>query len=232
MLTPAAAGAAFMIGLAGSLHCVGMCGPLALALPSRSTDGKGKRVLGRLLYNLGRTTTYAAMGLGAGAFGHVIRLAGVQQAVSIVLGVLLLLTVVLTTRQLPGWMVRTFYRPVQKLVGKLLQHGSLAGLYRTGIANGLLPCGLVYAALAGASLQSGPISGALYMALFGLGTLPLMFVLSMGGLTLQSPRLRPVLHRLIPAVTCVVAVLLILRGLSLGIPYISPDLQAGACCAH
>jgi sulfite exporter TauE/SafE len=118
-------------------------------------------------------------------------------------------------------------------VGKLLQRGSLAGLYRTGVANGLLPCGLVYAALAGASLQDSALSGSLYMALFGLGTLPLMFALSMGGLTLQSPKLRPVLNRLIPAVTCVVAALLILRGLSLGIPYISPDLSGGgSCCPH
>jgi sulfite exporter TauE/SafE len=224
---------ALSLGLVGSLHCIGMCGPLALALPMRREDPPSRRAFGRLLYNLGRTTTYAAMGLLAGSLGRVIQLNGIQQIVSITLGVLLLLTVFLTTRQLPAWMVNTFYRPVQLLIGKLLKQGSPSGLYRTGVVNGLLPCGLVYAALAKALLEAGPLSGALFMALFGLGTTPLMFALSFGGLRLRSPKFQPVMRRLTPAVTCTVAMLLILRGMSLDIPYISPDLSSDTpCCAH
>jgi sulfite exporter TauE/SafE len=174
------------------------------------------------------------MGLFAGVLGHAIRLAGVQQIVSILLGVLLLATVFISTKHLPGWMVNTFYRPVQKGLQRILKRGSLSGLFQTGLLNGLLPCGLVYAALAAASLQEGALPGAAYMFLFGLGTIPLMFVLSLGGLGLRMPGLQPVLNRLIPVVTCTVAVLLILRGLSLGIPYISPILEhgSGGCCAH
>jgi len=230
MISAAAAGAALGLGLAGSLHCVGMCGPLVLALPRRQEAGTVSHLTGRVLYNLGRTTTYAFLGLFAGLVGRVIQLAGVQQAVSVGLGILLLLTVFLSTRELPGWMVRTFYRPVQTLLGKILKKGSPLGLYQVGLVNGLLPCGLVYAALAAASLQGGTFSAVLYMTLFGLGTAPLLFALSMGGLGLQSPRLRPVLNRLIPALTCVVASLLILRGLALGIPFLSPDLIEGTSC--
>ena len=233
MLTAAAAMAAFGLGLAGSLHCVGMCGPLVLALPKRQGASTGSHLYGRVLYNLGRTTTYACMGLFAGWLGRVIQLAGVQQAVSIGLGVVLLLTVFLTTRQLPAWMVRTFYKPIQTLLGRIMKNGSPLGLYQVGLVNGLLPCGLVYAALAAASLQGTPLSAVLYMTLFGLGTAPLLFALSLGGLGIQSPRLRPVLNRLIPVLTCVVASLLILRGMALGIPYLSPDLVGGAsCCPH
>lgn len=230
MMTPAVMGSALALGLAGSLHCLGMCGPLALALPAPRDAGPGRRALGRLLYNLGRTVTYAVMGLFAGALGHALQLAGVQQTVSIALGLLLLSTLFLRGHHLPGWILRTFYLPVQRALGRILKHGSPGGLFRTGLLNGLLPCGLVYAALAAAALQHGPLQGALYMALFGLGTVPLMFALSMGGLGLHAPRFRPLLNRVIPAVTLMVAVLLILRGLSLGIPYVSPDLNKGACC--
>ncbi len=233
MLTPAAAIAAMGLGLTGSLHCVGMCGPLVMALPRRQGAGMSSHLSGRVLYNLGRTTTYACMGLFAGLVGRVIQLAGVQQAVSIGLGIILLLTVFLSTRQLPEWMVRTFYKPVQTLLGRIVKNGSPLGLYQVGLVNGLLPCGLVYAALAAASLQGTTFSAVLYMTLFGLGTAPLLFALSMGGLGLQSPRMRPVLNRLIPVLTCVVASLLILRGMALGIPYISPDLIEGtSCCPH
>jgi len=233
-MTLAAMGSALALGLAGSLHCLGMCGPLALALPAAPDASVGRRALGRLMYNLGRAVTYAFMGIFAGVLGHALRLAGVQQIVSIVLGVLLLATLFLTTKHMPAWVLNTFYRPVQQGLQRILRRGSLLGLFQTGLLNGLLPCGLVYAALAAASLQAGAIQGATYMFLFGLGTTPLMFALSFGGLGLRTPKLQPIFNRLIPAVTFTVAVLLILRGLSLGIPYISPILEAtgGSCCAH
>ncbi|MEX2606359.1 MAG: sulfite exporter TauE/SafE family protein [Kiritimatiellia bacterium] len=232
MMTLASIGSALALGLAGSLHCLGMCGPLALALPANREATKAQRALGRLLYNLGRAVTYAGMGIFAGLFGRVLQVAGFQQALSIVLGVLLMATVFLNTRHMPEWVLNRFYRPVQRGLGRILKRGSYAGLFQTGLLNGLLPCGLVYAALAAASLQAGPVQGSLYMFLFGLGTLPLMFALSLGGLRLHSPQFQPVLNRLIPVVTFTVAVLLILRGLSLGIPYISPVLSSGSCCSH
>lgn len=221
----------FLLGFAGSLHCLGMCGPLALALPAPRDASRAFRAWGRLLYNLGRTVTYAAMGLLAGLIGHVLQLGGFQQTVSIVLGVLLIATLFLNSRHMPEWVLNRFYRPVQRGLGALLRRKGNLGLFQVGLLNGLLPCGLVYAALAGASLQTGPLLGAFYMALFGLGTIPMMFAISMGGLTLRSPRFQPVLQYLVPALTLTAGALLILRGLSLGIPYLSPDLSTpGGCC--
>ena len=234
MMTAAAMGSALALGLAGSLHCLGMCGPLALALPANPEASLARRAVGRLVYNLGRAVTYAWMGLFAGFLGHAIRMAGVQQMVSIGLGVFLLGTVFLSTKHLPAWVVNTFYRPVQRGLQRILKRGSLPGLFQTGLLNGLLPCGLVYAALAAASLQQGAVQGGLYMFLFGIGTISLMFIPSLGGLGIRHSNFQPVLNRVIPAVTCAVAVLLILRGLSLSIPYISPILEAGGggCCPH
>jgi hypothetical protein len=211
---------------------MGMCGPLALALPANPESSYGKKIVGRLMYNLGRACTYAFMGIFAGVLGHALQVYGLQQAVSIVLGILLLATVFLSAKHMPAWVIRTFYKPVQQALGRILKRGSLMGLFQTGLLNGLLPCGLVYAALASASLHSGAIEGALFMFLFGLGTLPLMFALSLGGLSLRTPKFQPFLHRVIPTVTFIVAVLLILRGLSLNIPFISPDLSAGGSCCN
>ncbi|MCC5844692.1 MAG: sulfite exporter TauE/SafE family protein [Verrucomicrobia bacterium] len=223
--------AALILGLAGSLHCLGMCGPLALALPAGREATHLQRALGRLAYNLGRACTYALMGIFAGLLGHVLQLGGVQRWVSILLGILLIATLLFSSHHMPEWVLNTFYRPVQKGLGKLLKRRGATGLFQIGLLNGLLPCGLVYAALAGASLQEGPLRGAAYMFIFGLGTLPMMFALSMGGLSLRTPRFKPVLQYLVPALTLTAGVLLILRGLSLGIPYISPDLSVG-CCSH
>ena len=225
--------AALILGLAGSLHCLGMCGPLALALPAARDATRGQRILGRLAYNVGRACTYAGMGIFAGLLGHVLQLGGVQRWVSILLGILLIATLLFSSHHMPEWILNTFYRPVQKGLGKLLKRQGTSGLFQIGLLNGLLPCGLVYAALAGASLQEGPLRGAAYMFIFGLGTLPMMFAVSMGGLTLRSPKFKPVLQYLVPALTLAAGTLLILRGLSLGIPYISPDLTTpGGCCPH
>ncbi|MCC5849864.1 MAG: sulfite exporter TauE/SafE family protein [Verrucomicrobia bacterium] len=221
---------AFVLGLGGSLHCLGMCGPLALALPAGREASRLRRAMARLVYNLGRTVTYAIMGLFAGSLGHILHLGGVQRWVSIVLGVLLISTLLFSSEHMPRWVFNTFYRPVQRGLGKLLKREGMGGFFQIGLLNGLLPCGLVYAALAMASVQQGPLQGAGFMALFGLGTVPMMFAISMGGLTLRSPRFQPVLQYLLPALTLIAGIFLILRGLSLGIPYLSPDFAAGACC--
>ncbi len=233
MISPNAVVAAFGLGLAGSLHCVGMCGPLVLALPGGHSAKLSQKLLGRISYHLGRSVTYAGMGLFAGVLGKVIQLNGLQQAVSILLGLLLLATVFLNSSHVPTWITTRVTLPLQKSLARLLKRPGSRGLFEIGLMNGLLPCGLVYAALAGASLQEGALWGALYMFIFGLGTAPLLFALSLGGLRLSNPRWRPVLNRVIPGVTCLVAVLLILRGMALGIPYISPDLgSGGSCCPH
>ena len=222
---------AFMLGLAGSAHCAGMCGPLALALPTGGRRGAAL-VPGRLLYNAGRVTTYCLLGVVFGLIGRGLSLAGLQRWVSITLGVAILL----------GLMISQIRRLAQQLVipmtwlkqalGRRLRQPGLGSLFVLGILNGLLPCGLVYLACWGAAATGSGFGGVQYMLVFGLGTVPMMLALGLAGQALP-PTLRWRLQKLIPAGLAVIAVLLILRGLSLGIPYLSPDLTAspaGGCC--
>lgn len=221
--------AGFLFGLLGSFHCVGMCGAIALALPGGTAATSPLRYAGgRLLYNLGRVTTYATLGAGAGLLGQGLRLAGMQQGLSITSGVLILLLVAVPeqyTSRLAGWL--GLNRPlgwVKNTLGRLFQRPTLPALYGTGVLNGLLPCGLVYLALAGALSAPGLAGAAAYMACFGLGTLPLMFGLSLSG-QLVPLRWRTRMRQAVPYVASGLAVLFIVRGLGLGIPYLSPQLS-------
>jgi uncharacterized protein len=222
--------AGFLFGILGSFHCVGMCGPIALALPA----GRGTYwsfVAGRLLYNGGRLLTYTALGALAGLFGKSLQLAGLQQTLSLVSGALILLLVVVPApvfgrlRQAAG--LERLLARVKRAMGRLFsQQGSWA-LGAIGVLNGLLPCGFVYLALAGA-LSMPTVAGAMgYMLLFGLGTFPLMFLLSLSG-KLVGPRLRHGFNRAVPYAATVLALLFILRGLNLGIPYLSPAVAQSA----
>lgn len=224
-------GLAIALGLIGSLHCAAMCGPLQLALPI-PPGGAGHIVLGRLIYQLGRVFTYALLGVVGGLVGKSIFLAGFQNALSIALGLAVLGGFLISKRAAVS-------APVVRLVGKLkfamsaqLRQRSFRSLALLGMLNGLLPCGLVYVALAGAVARGTILSGIGYMAAFGLGTMPMMLALSLSG-KLFPPWLRLKLNRAIPYAVCLLAGLLILRGLSLGIPYVSPDLAAANpnCCA-
>lgn len=222
--------AAFFLGLLGSLHCAGMCGPLALALPATGRSGAGY-VAGRLAYNLGRVTTYCALGVVFGIFGKALLLAGIQRWVSIALGVALLIGLFTSQKLAVAPPVIALVQRLKSAMSTTLRRRSLASLGLLGLLNGLLPCGLVYVAAAGAMTTGGIAASATYMAAFGAGTLPLMLAISVSG------RLVPVSFRLklmkaIPVSVFLLATLLILRGLSLGIPYLSPDLSAGGACCH
>ena len=216
--------AGFLFGLLGSFHCVGMCGPIAMALPFGGSSG-WRYYTGRLLYNGGRIITYTALGALAGAFGKSLQMAGLQQTVSIVSGILILLLLVLPnalkgraasvlgTDKLMAW--------VRQKLGHYFQQNSLGSLFMVGLLNGLLPCGFVYIALAGAISTPGIEGAMVYMLLFGLGTFPLMFVVSLSG-RLISLKLRSTFNRTVPYVGMALAVIFIMRGLNLGIPYLSP----------
>lgn len=213
-----------LVGLVGSLHCAGMCGPLALALPV-PPDARIRYITGRLLYNVGRTVTYMALGAIAGAVGRKLFMAGAQQTVSIVLGVLLLLFALVPSlaRWIPGGssLLERLTGPVRRAIGSLLQRSSLLAMFLLGLVNGLLPCGLVYMGVAAAMTTGTMIQGVLFMAGFGMGTVPMMLTISLLGKQLQGG-LRKRLHAVLPAFSVVVAVLILLRGLNLGIPYVSP----------
>ncbi|HYE32045.1 MAG TPA: sulfite exporter TauE/SafE family protein [Methylomirabilota bacterium] len=217
---------AFLLGLVGSLHCIGMCGPLALAVPRVGSTNRAL-VVSRLLYNGGRITTYMVIGGVFGLVGKSIALAGLQEWLSIIAGALLLVGLAFS-RQAAA--IAPMGRMVIKLrnrFGLLLRRRTYPAVAGLGLLNGLLPCGLVYAAATGAAASAGLLAGTGFMLAFGIGTLPVML-----GLGLIGPRLQGVLgfklQRLIPVSVALVGALLILRGLALGIPYISPDLAPEA----
>jgi sulfite exporter TauE/SafE len=224
--------AALVLGLVGGLHCAGMCGPLALALPGRDRTGV-TFLLGRLAYNFGRVGTYCGLGLVFGAVGRSFWMAGVQRWASITLGLVLLFGLILSRKLALSRPVVLLVQRLKLAMGGLIRRRSLVALGVLGLLNGLLPCGLVYVACAGAAATGGVISGLEYMAVFGLGTMPVMFVISISG-KLMPTALRLRLVRAVPLSIILLALLLILRGMSLGIPYISPDLssQDPGCCNH
>jgi hypothetical protein len=221
---------AFVLGLVGSAHCAGMCGPLALAMPGAGTSGPGFWA-GRLGYNLGRILTYGALGVVFGLAGRSLFLAGLQRWLSIGLGAALLAGL-LASRRLALWRPLTaLVEGLKSKMSVLLRRRSFVSLVVLGLLNGLLPCGLVYAACAGAAATSGILAGAQYMAAFGAGTAPMMLAIGLCG-RLVPLTLRLKLRKAIPIAVFLLATLLILRGLSLGIPYLSPDSSASGACCH
>ena len=216
----------FVIGILGSLHCIGMCGPLALALPSAGQD-RADYAMGRVLYNIGRVLTYAAMGIVFGLIGKTFALAGLQRGVSIAAGLFILAAAL-------GWhrLTSPSFGFLRGAWSKLIAQRSRTALFAIGLLNGLLPCGLVYVALAGAAATGSAAGGAVFMLAFGAGTIPAMLAVSLSG-KLVHVGLRQKFHRMVPVTLGVLSVLFILRGMSLGIPYVSPDLSPAAehsCC--
>jgi len=222
---------AFALGLVGSLHCAGMCGPLALALPGAGNRPAGY-FAGRAAYNLGRLITYCLLGQVFGLLGKTLLLAGVQRWLCIALGVVLLVGL-FASRKL------ALRRPITALVDQLkshmaalLQRHSFDALLVLGLLNGLLPCGLVYVACAGATATGDVFKGSLYMLAFGVGTVPMMLSISLSRKLVPSS-LRLKLLKGVPLAVFLLASLLILRGMELGIPYVSPVLSGnGASCCH
>lgn len=219
--------AAISLGFLGSFHCVGMCGPIALALPVNHQSYLMKWI-GILSYNLGRMFTYALLGSLFGLIGQGLFIAGYQQSVSIVLGVAMLIMVLLPNSYFSKYKFTGFiYSGISKLkssLSLLLKKGSLGTLFFLGTLNGLLPCGLVYMGIAGSIATGSSLNGALFMAMFGLGTLPAMVSLSMLG-NVISLNFRNRIKKAMPVVVVATALLLILRGMNLGIPYVSPQLS-------
>lgn len=213
----------FLVGLLGSFHCIGMCGPIAIALPKTNN-----LVFSRLLYNFGRVITYSMLGLLFGLLGSRLEMFGLQRIISISLGVLIILTVITPI----SYRVKISNKlGLYKLVGilkmyfgKMFKNHSNSSMLVIGILNGLLPCGFVYIGITGAIAVGDTLNGMLFMTMFGLGTLPIMLGASLIGSVINL-NLRQKLTKLLPAFSLILAAIFILRGLNLGIPYISPKLE-------
>lgn len=215
--------AACAMGMLGSFHCVGMCGPLALSLPLKN-DGAATKFFGAMLYNAGRIVTYSVFGLVFGLIGKSVALFGYQQWLSVILGAAILIFMLLPkkiTAVKNKNLVLEFFEKLRQALGQLFFKKTRSTLFAIGLLNGLLPCGLVYMAAAGAVATGDLLSSVLFMAFFGLGTLPVMWSIAFFG-NYVSLGIRQRIKKLYPYMMMLMACLLILRGMGLGIPYVSP----------
>lgn len=215
---------AFFIGLFGSVHCIGMCGPLAFAIPV--SQNKWWVIVGdKLLYNFGRVISYSFLGLLIGFIGQQFWIAGLQQGISLLSGLLIImagLSRIFKIRLHQSKILSGLFSPVNRLLRYALQHR--AGHLVIGLLNGFLPCGFVYLAMVGAVNTSSPVAAAQFMFWFGMGTFPLMLLA-----TISSGFIGPVVRRRINSAMPYLMVCLgfwfILRGMNLNIPYLSPVKQ-------
>jgi sulfite exporter TauE/SafE len=217
--------AGFLFGLIGSLHCAGMCGPIALNLPLRGRTF-AERLLSGILYNLGRTFMYGIMGAIFGYIGQGLMMLGFQRWVSIAMGILLIISVLapFVFKKIHFKQFDLFTGFIRTAIQKLFTLRSYKGLFMIGMLNSLLPCGLVYMAIIGAIASGNVYYGSLYLIFFGLGTLPLMLAISLIGNAITIS-LRNRINKFIPYLVVLIGLLFILRGLCLGIPYISPSIK-------
>lgn len=217
--------AAFLFGLFGNFHCLGMCGPLIISLQNNQQRVQGKFIK-PFLYQAGRILSYVLLGLLMGFLGEGFFVGGMLQALSITLGLILFLQALHHFFPLPLFrnskLVFSLYGKLQAKILPLLNRGSIGANFVLGMLNGLLPCGLVYLGLAGAMASGSWFYGLVFMGGFGLGTVPVMLILSLGWMNL-SDKIRGSMLRVIPGLQLAMAFLLILRGLNLGVPYVSPQ---------
>lgn len=216
---------ALVLGLAGSFHCIGMCGPIAFVIPVDRTSNI-KMIFQTFLYNFGRLVSYSLIGLLFGFIGKGLYFAGFQQRLSILMGVIMILIIIIPVSIFNKY---NFSKPLYKVISKVksklglyLNKKSNKALFLIGFFNGFLPCGLVYMALIGSISTGNIIQGAMYMTLFGLGTLPMMSAAVLVG-NFVNLSFRKKIQKIIPGFVIIIGLLFILRGLGLGIPYISPS---------
>ena len=214
---------AIIFGLLGSFHCIGMCGPIAFMLPI-DRENKTKGFFQILSYHLGRLFTYSLIGLLFGFLGRGFYFFGFQQQLSIIVGVLMIITILfpkILQKLSLSKKISTLVLKIKNSLGKELKKKGNDTFFTIGFLNGFLPCGLVYMAVFGALATSNAFTGSLYMFLFGLGTIPLMTAfVYLGNFT--KGNFRKNIQKAIPVLVVFIGVLFIIRGLGLGIPYVSP----------
>lgn len=219
---------AMALGFLGSFHCVGMCGPLALSLPVQHLQGFRKPI-GILIYNAGRAFTYFFLGIFFGFIGMSFRFFASQQMLSLILGSILLLFFILSLlkkRILKITPIQNAWnRHISGLILPLFKKQNFSALFLIGTLNGLLPCGLVYLAIAGGLASGNIIYSGIFMAFFGMGTMPAMIMVSYAG-GMISMSLRNRVKKSFPYILGIMGLLLVIRGLNLDIPYLSPAQNA------
>lgn len=227
--------AGILLGLMGSVHCIGMCGPLVMSIHTR--NGQNKSNIGyQAAYHFGKITAYLIIGLIFGSIGQSLHVFLSQQKLSILLGIGFILYFLFSHFKFgnSSYLFASKLTQVSRFFTSIVEQKSLPKLFLSGLGNGFLPCGLVYTA-ASASIASGHWETSLwFMFGFGLGTIPSLT--SVVYLVCIIPNhIRSFLSYFYKYLVLIVGILLILRGLNLGIPYISPAMNAEteevhSCC--
>lgn len=214
---------AFIIGFLGSFHCLGMCGPIAFLLPY-NRNNKILMLIEVLVYNFSRLISYSVIGLVFGYFGKFVSFFGFQQQFSIITGLVLMSSIIFYKIKifsfLSNFVTNVLFRFKNKF-NYFLKNKSFYSFFLIGFLNGFLPCGLVYVAVLSSIVTFNPIHGALFMIFFGIGTIPLMVI----SVYFFDFRLKSSLVKLIPFLVFILGLILVLRGLGLGIPFLSPDIN-------
>jgi len=229
---------AFILGLLGSFHCVGMCGPIAFLLPVDRYNSI-KKVSQIVTYHLGRLLSYGLIGLFFGLVGRSLYIFGIQQQLSIAIGIIMIALIVIPSRVVNKYSIsKPIYKGISKVksaLGKALKKKSADTFFTIGFLNGFLPCGLVYMAVFASITMGQSLLGSFYMILFGIGTIPLMTTAIYLGKFLNI-KARQKIQKAIPVFVVIIGILFVVRGLGLGIPYLSPapmvDMASSAMGCH
>lgn len=213
---------AFFMGFFGSVHCAVMCGPLLMAVHGGSSIS-WKQTFNKILYQVGRILTYGWIGFLLGGIGSLAAIKGWQRGVSLTTGLILFAIglLYLFGRQNSAFakMQTKLVQPFAKIMGQWIYRPG--GSFVAGVLNGILPCGMVYMALASAVNADGAVNSFLFMVLFGLGTLPLLLIFSfMANLPFRF--LKFSFARVLPILFLIMGVWFILRGANLDISFLSP----------
>ena len=214
--------ASFLLGFFGSLHCLGMCGPIVFALPIKKNNLLG--VLQNIIYQFGRVFSYTFLGVVFGLMGKGLKLSGLQQNLSIILGCIMILSVFVPQKKIKKYTSKTvglFLNKLKKIFGELFKNNSIVSFFIIGILNGFLPCGLVYVAIFNSIESADIIQGGWIMIAFGIGTIPIMFFATWF-IKLIGVQLRNKILKFLPIFIVIIGLLFIVRGMGLKIPYLSP----------
>lgn len=218
--------AGLVLGITSNFHCLGMCGPIAMAIPV-NRKSTWTTLSGILQYNAGRILTYALLGAVVGSIGITVETLGFLQWVSIIAGIFMIIFAWrkwfsrIFSGHFPTFGIQGF---VSKSLGNVLAMQTPFKLTLLGMINGLLPCGMVYIGLMNALLAGNPLSSAYAMIAFGVGTIPAMFVVGFAANRI-SGSVRQKINKVVPFLLTFIGVLIVLRGMNLDIPYISPKVK-------
>jgi len=200
-----------------------MCGPIAFALPL-NRNSRPALIVGILQYHVGRILVYAFLGYLVGFIGLGIKMIGFLQIISILSGIFIILYAWRKSRLFKNSIPEinaSFNLVPNQTLAKVLKSNSKLKLFGLGILNGLLPCGMVYTALITSIISGNPWSSSFSMLAFGIGTFPGMVLISYFTNRL-SFTYKSKINRYLPYIVTIIGTMIILRGLNLNIPYISP----------